>query len=68
MPVINNKEVQLAWGNCYPDDEISLDYNDYEVLIDLVFDVIKQDYINDEKCRLNSKLLGKLLILANKDE
>ena len=29
---------------------------------------IKQDYINDEKCRLNSKLLGKLLILANKDD
>ena len=45
MPVINNKEVQLAWGSCYPDDEISLDYNDYEVLIDLVFDVI-EDEIN----------------------
>ena len=43
MPVINNKDEQLVWGNCYPDDEISLDFNDYELLIDLVFDNIKHE-------------------------
>ena len=61
---------QYAWGNEFETNEfdipqVELTTDEYEFLIDKVFNAIKEDYKDDETCRFNSKLLGKLLILAN---
>tara|TARA_B100000287_G_scaffold410505_1_gene439004 strand:- start:35120 stop:35326 length:207 start_codon:yes stop_codon:yes gene_type:complete len=39
--------------------------DEYEELITCIHDKIKKEYKDDETCRFYSKLLGKLLILAN---
>jgi len=57
--------VQYAWSQEICSNDSDLDTNDYEKLIELVFNEIKKEYKDDETCRLNSLLLGKLLILAN---
>ncbi len=57
--------VQYAWSQDICSNDSDLDTNDYEKLIELVFNEIKKEYKDDETCRLNSLLLGKLLILAN---
>jgi len=61
---------QYAWGNEFTTNEfdlpdVSLTTDEYELLIDKVFNSIKEEYKDDETCRFYSKLLGKLLILAN---
>ena len=62
---------QYAWGSEFEshDDYIFPDVNliteEYEFLIDKVFNAIKEEYKDDETCRFYSKILGKLLILAN---
>ena len=61
---------QYAWGSEFETNEldipqVSLITEEYELLIDTVFNKIKEDYKDDETCRFYSKLLGKLLILAN---
>ena len=56
---------QYAWGAEILNDHNDLQVEEYEKLIELVFNEIKRDYINDETSRFNSLLLGKLLILAN---
>ena len=57
--------VQYAWSQEICSNDSDLDTNDYEKLIELVFNEIKKEYKDDETCRFNSLLLGKLLILAN---
>tara|TARA_A200000159_G_C7064063_1_gene231551 strand:+ start:137 stop:505 length:369 start_codon:yes stop_codon:yes gene_type:complete len=57
--------VQYAWSQEIPTGETEFDSFEYEKLIELVFNEIKKEYKDDETCRLNSLLLGKLLILAN---
>ena len=57
--------VQFAWGAEILNDHNDLQVEEYEKLIELVFNEIKKEYKDDETCRLNSLLLGKLLILAN---
>ena len=59
------QETQFAWGAEILNDHNDLQVEEYEKLIELVFNEIKRDYINDETSRFNSLLLGKLLILAN---
>ena len=59
------QETQFAWGAEILNDHNDLQVEEYEKLIELVFNEIKKDYINDETSRFNSLLLGKLLILAN---
>ena len=62
---------QYAWGSEFEshDDYLFPDVNliteEYEFLIDKVHSAIKEQYKDDETCRFYSKLLGKLLILAN---
>ena len=56
---------QYAWGAEILDDHNDLQVEEYEKLIELVFNEIKKEYKDDETCRFNSLLLGKLLILAN---
>ena len=61
---------QYAWGSEFETNEldipqVSLITEEYELLIDTVFNKIKEDYKDDETCRFHSRLLGKLLILAN---
>ena len=63
-------DIQYAWGNHFEDgifdaQEITISTDEYEYLIDKVFNSIKEEYKDDETCRFYSKLLGKLLILAN---
>ena len=60
MSLTNTNPVQYAWGN---DNIYTLD--EYEILIDLVHNKIKEDYKDDETCRAYSKLLGKLLVNSN---
>ena len=57
--------VQYSWSQDICSNDSDLDTNDYEKLIELVFNEIKKEYKDDETCRFNSLLLGKLLILAN---
>ena len=57
--------VQFAWGAEILNDHNDLQVEEYEKLIELVFNEIKKEYKDDETCRTNSLLLGKLLILAN---
>ena len=57
--------VQYAWSHEVCSNDSDLDTNEYEKLIELVFNEIKKEYKDDETCRTNSLLLGKLLILAN---
>ena len=57
--------VQYAWGAEILNDHNDLQVEEYEKLIELVFNEIKKEYKDDETCRFNSLLLGKLLILAN---
>tara|TARA_B100001029_G_scaffold136887_1_gene115889 strand:+ start:347 stop:718 length:372 start_codon:yes stop_codon:yes gene_type:complete len=57
--------VQFAWGAEILNDHNDLQVEEYEKLIELVFNEIKKEYKDDETCRFNSLLLGKLLILAN---
>ena len=59
------ESVQYAWSQEIPMGETEFDSFEYEKLIELVFNEIKKEYKDDETCRLNSLLLGKLLILAN---
>ena len=61
---------QYAWGVDYDNQEIdaqevTISTVEYELLIEHVFSKIKEEYKDDETCRFYSKLLGKLLILAN---
>ena len=61
---------QYAWGVDYDNQEIdaqevTISTDEYELLIEHVFNKIKEEYKDDETCRFYSKLLGKLLILAN---
>ena len=61
---------QYAWGVDYDNQEIdaqevTISPDEYELLIEHVFNKIKEEYKDDETCRFYSKLLGKLLILAN---
>ena len=66
QPVETQTEsVQYAWSQEIPTGETEFDSYEYEKLIELVFNEIKKEYKDDETCRLNSLLLGKLLILAN---
>jgi len=66
QPVETQTEsVQYAWSQEIPMGETEFDSFEYEKLIELVFNEIKKEYKDDETCRLNSLLLGKLLILAN---
>ena len=57
--------VQYAWGAEILNDHNDLQVEEYEKLIELVFNEIKKEYKDDQTCRFNSLLLGKLLILAN---
>lgn len=57
--------VQYAWSQEICSNDSELDTNEYEKLIELVFNEIKKEYKDDETCRTNSLLLGKLLVLAN---
>tara|TARA_B100000902_G_scaffold226503_1_gene215067 strand:+ start:3295 stop:3528 length:234 start_codon:yes stop_codon:yes gene_type:complete len=59
------KDVQFAWGADNLVDDNELQVEEYEKLIELVFNEIKREYKDDETSRFNSLLLGKLLILAN---
>ena len=61
----NIEAPQFAWSHEVCSNDSELDTNDYEKLIELVFNEIKKEYKDDETCRLNSLLLGKLLVLAN---
>mgnify|MGYP001158213335 CR=1 FL=1 len=66
QPVETQTEsVQFAWGAEILNDHNDLQVEEYEKLIELVFNEIKKEYKDDETCRFNSLLLGKLLILAN---
>jgi len=61
---------QYAWGSEFETNEfdipqVELTTDEYELLIDSVFNKIKEQYKDDATCRFHSKLLGKLLILAN---
>ena len=61
---------QYAWGDGighvgFSTQEVTLSTDEYELLIDTVFNKIKEDYKDDETCRFHCRLLGKLLILAN---
>ena len=61
---------QYAWGVDYDNQEIdaqevTISTDEYELLIEHIFNKIKEEYKDDETCRFYSKLLGKLLILAN---
>ena len=61
---------QYAWGvdfenGAFDTQEVTISTDEYELLIEYVFSKIKEDYKDDETCRFYSKLLGKLLILAN---
>ena len=60
---------QYAWGEeetaGIPQVDVTLTTDEYEELITFVHDAIKKEYKDDETCRFYSKLLGKLLILAN---
>ena len=59
------QETQYAWSQQIFDDSTDIDTQEYEKLIELVFNEIKKEYKDDETCRTNSLLLGKLLVLAN---
>ncbi len=48
-----------------PQVKVTLTTDEYEDIITFVHDAIKKEYKDDETCRFYSKLLGKLLILAN---
>ena len=65
VTLTNIEAPQYAWGRDNLVEQSELDVNDYEKLIELVFNEIKKEYKDDETCRFNSQLLGKLLILAN---
>ena len=70
MSSITSTKTQYAWGIDYNDQEIdaqdvTINTDEYEFLIEHVFDKIKEEYKDDETCRFYSKLLGKLLNLAN---
>ena len=64
--------IQYAWGD---DPTVSIEnvvdvlstisIDEWEELIQCIHDKIKKEYKDDETCRFYSKLLGKLLILAN---
>ena len=61
---------QYAWGvdfenGAFDTQEVTISTDEYEYLIDKVFNSIKEEYKDDETCRFYGKLLGKLLILAN---
>ena len=60
---------QYAWGEeetaGIPHVDLTLTTDEYEDLIEYVHKQIREEYKDDETCRLYSKLLGKLLILAN---
>ena len=56
---------QYAWSQQIFDESTDLYVEEYEKLISLVFNEIKQEYKDDETCRTNSLLVGKLLVLAN---
>ena len=51
--------------NDLPFTDVNLVLEEYEFLIEHVHNKIKEDYKDDETCRFYSRLLGKLLILAN---
>ena len=63
---------QYAWGE---DETVPLEgvvdvlstisTDEWEELIQCIHDKIKKEYKDDETCRFYSRLLGKLLILAN---
>ena len=61
---------QYAWvvdfeNGAFDTQEVTISTDEYELLIEHVFNKIKEDYKDDETCRFHSRLLGKLLILAN---
>jgi|TARA_Y200000002_G_scaffold78940_1_gene62178 hypothetical protein len=60
-----DQQTQFAWSQQIFDDSTDLQIDEYEKLIELVFNEIKKEYKDDETCRTNSLLLGKLLCLAN---
>ncbi len=60
MSLTNTNQIQYAWGS---DNNYTLD--EYEILIDCVHNKIKEEYKDDETCRVYSKLLGKLLVNSN---
>ena len=70
MSSVTTTNTQYAWGSEFETNEfdipqVSLIMDEYEFLIEHVFNKIKEEYKDDETCRFYSKLLGKLLILAN---
>ena len=61
---------QYAYGvdfenGAFDSQEVTISTEEYELLIEHVFNKIKEEYKDDETCRFHIKLLGKLLILAN---
>ena len=60
---------QYAWGEeetaDVPFTDVKLTTEEYEDLIECVHNKIKAEYKDDETCRIFSKLLCKLVILAN---
>ncbi len=59
---ITTDTTQYAWG---VDNHLTTE--EYEELIQMVHNKIKKEYSDDETCRFYSKLLGKLLVLANNE-
>ncbi len=64
--------VQYAWGEdeTMPIEGVvdvlgTITTDEWEDLIECVHNKIKKEYKDDETCRFYSRLLGKLLILAN---
>ena len=70
MSIVTATKTQYAWGIDYEGQEIdaqdvTINTDEYEDLIEYVHKQIREEYKDDETCRFYSKLLGKLLILAN---
>ena len=59
---ITTDTTQYAWG---VDNHLTTE--EYEELITMVHNKIKKEYSDDETYRFYSKLLGKLLVLANNE-
>ena len=56
---------QYSWGHPTPVPSTNVVSDEYDILINLVHDKIKAEYVDDETCQILNRLLGKLLILAN---
>ena len=68
MRLLTMSTTQYAWGEeetaGIPHVDVKLTVDEYEELIQQTMEKMKQ-YSDDETARFYSKLLGKLLILAN---